>query len=161
MNDHERALVLSLRPRFANSILDGSKSVELRRQRLTTSPGTPVVLYASAPVMAVVGTARVAEVHVEEPDCVWQQFHTDLGLKREEFEQYIAGAAQASALRLTDIDRLCMPVSLTHLRQAQPFSPPQSYRYLTCAALEQLVCGHPVAHELLDRLTRRTSPFLA
>jgi predicted transcriptional regulator len=152
VNDHERALVLSLRPRFADSILDGSKSVELRRQRVTTSPGTPVILYASAPVMAVVGTARVAGVHIDEPDCVWQQFHMDLGLKREEFEQYIAGAAHASALLLTDIDRLRTPVSLTHLRRAQPFNPPQSYRYLTCDALGQLVRGHPVAHELLDRL---------
>ncbi len=155
MNDYERALVLSLRPRFAHSILDGSKSVELRRQRVATSPGTPVVLYASAPVMAVVGTARVAEVHIDEPDCVWQQFHMDLGLKREEFEQYVAGAAQASALLLTDIDRLWAPVSLSHLRQAQPFNPPQSYRYLTCDALERLVQGHPVARELLGRLAGR------
>jgi predicted transcriptional regulator len=92
VNDHECALVLSLRPRFADSILDGRKSVELRRQRVSPSPGTAVLLYASAPVMAVVGTARVAEVHIDEPDCVWHQFHLDLGLKREEFEQYVAGA---------------------------------------------------------------------
>ena len=155
MNDHERALVLSLRPRFADSILDGRKSVELRRQRVSPSPGTPVLLYASAPVMAVVGTARVAEVHVDEPDCMWHQFHMDLGLKREEFEQYVAGATRASALRLTDIDRLWAPVSLAHLRHRQPFNPPQSYRYLTCDALEQLVQGHPVASELLSRLACR------
>ena len=79
VNDHERALVLSLRPRFADSILDGRKSVELRRQRVSPSLGTPVLLYASAPVMAVVGTARVAEVHVDEPDCMWHQFIWTLG----------------------------------------------------------------------------------
>jgi predicted transcriptional regulator len=158
VNDHERALVLSLRPRFADSILDGHKSVELRRQRVSPSLGTPVLLYASAPVMAVVGTARVAEVHVDEPDCMWRQFHMDLGLKREEFEQYVAGATRASALRLTDIDRLWAPVSLAHLRHAQPFNPPQSYRYLTCDALERLVQGHPVASEL-RRFRERASPL--
>lgn len=85
-------------------------------------------------------------------------FHLDLGLKREEFEQYVAGATRASALRLTDIDRLWAPVSLAHLRHAQPFNPPQSYRYLTCDALERLVQGHPVASEL-RRFRERASPL--
>lgn len=143
MNDHERALLLSLRPRFADSILSGSKSVELRRQRINARPGTPVILYASAPTMGIVGTARIANAHVAAPTDVWEQFRDQLGLTYEEFETYLAGATRASALELTAVIPLPEPVSLERLRAALAFSPPQSYRYLTESTLQRLVTGHP------------------
>jgi predicted transcriptional regulator len=143
--DERRTLVLSLHPRFAASILTGSKAVELRRQRVATPAGTPVILYASSPVMAVVGTAIVAEVRIAEPDEVWRQFHRDLGLSREEFVRYTQGVVHASALRLTAVDSLALPFPLAHLRAAQPFNPPQSYYYLNADTLQRLVHGHPMA----------------
>ncbi|KWX00538.1 ASCH domain-containing protein [Carbonactinospora thermoautotrophica] len=142
-------MLLSLHPRFATSILEGTKSVELRRQRIPVPPGTTVILYATAPVMAVVGTARVAEVHVAEPDDVWSSFHAHTALTREEFDQYMAGASQACALLLTDVEQLPTPVPLAHLRSSQPFHPPQSYRYLASSVLRQLVDGHPMASRIL------------
>ena len=44
MNDPERAMLLSVHPRFANAILAGSKTVEVRRQRVAAPPGTPVLI---------------------------------------------------------------------------------------------------------------------
>ena len=152
MNDHERALLLSLRPRFANSILSGSKSVELRRQRLTPERGTLVILYASAPTMGIVGTARIANAQVAAPTDVWEQFSEHLGLTYEEFETYLAGTSRASALELTAVSPLPQTLSLEHLRVALAFSPPQSYRYLTHSTLELLVTGHPAASHLFDNL---------
>ncbi|WP_237302536.1 ASCH domain-containing protein [Streptomyces sp. S063] len=52
MNTPERALLLSLHPRFATAILNGEKTVELRRQRVAVPPGTPVIIYATSPTMA-------------------------------------------------------------------------------------------------------------
>jgi predicted transcriptional regulator len=152
MNDHDRALLLSLRPRFADSILSGNKSVELRRQRITPEPGTPVILYASAPTMGIVGTARIADAQVAAPDDVWEQFHERLGLTYEEFALYLAGATQASALELTAINPLPDALPLAHLRATVAFSPPQSYRYLAQTTLQRLVTGHPAAGRLLDHL---------
>jgi predicted transcriptional regulator len=52
-----RTLLLSLRPRFADAILAGAKTVELRRRPINARPGTAILLYASRPMMAIVGTA--------------------------------------------------------------------------------------------------------
>ena len=64
-------MLLSVHPRFATAILAGSKTVEVRRQRVAAPPGTPVLLYATAPTMALVGMARIASVQVASPQEVW------------------------------------------------------------------------------------------
>ena len=55
---------MSLRPRFAYAILSGAKTVELRRMRVSATPGTTIIIYASSPVMSVVGLATLAAVDV-------------------------------------------------------------------------------------------------
>lgn len=67
MNGLERAMLLSVHPRFAAAILEGTKTVEVRRQRVAAPSGTPVLLYATAPTMALVGMALIASVHVAPP----------------------------------------------------------------------------------------------
>ena len=54
---YRRTLLLSLRPRFAQAILSGAKTVEVRRRPVNAPPQTPIILYASSPTMAIVGTA--------------------------------------------------------------------------------------------------------
>ncbi|MFJ9377565.1 ASCH domain-containing protein [Streptomyces sp. NPDC101455] len=153
MTDSERALLLSLHPRFATSILDGRKSVELRRQRVAVPPGTQVILYATSPVMALVGTARVARVDTASPAEVWERHRSKTGISRAEYDTYMDGAAQASALVLEAPERLEEPVPLAHLRAGGTFHPPQSYRYIVEDTLRGLVTGHVMADVLLDRLT--------
>ncbi|SFO06949.1 ASCH domain-containing protein [Amycolatopsis rubida] len=58
---------MSLRPRFAEAILDGTKTIELRRTRVSAPPGTKLVLYASAPTMAVVGIATLIGIEIASP----------------------------------------------------------------------------------------------
>jgi hypothetical protein len=48
-----RTLLLSLRPQFADAILSGTKTVELRRRPINAQSGTPILLYASRPTMAI------------------------------------------------------------------------------------------------------------
>jgi predicted transcriptional regulator len=50
-------LWLSLRPAFAERFLRGTKTVELRRTRPRVSLGDHALLYAAAPVNALVATA--------------------------------------------------------------------------------------------------------
>jgi predicted transcriptional regulator len=149
VTDQERTLLLSLRPLFADRILTGTKTVELRRQRVATPPGIAVLLYATAPVMSVVATARVAAAHTGEPEQIWLHFRDELGLTATEFHDYVTGATRATALQLTHVQALPTHLSLAHLRAMRPFHPPQSYRYLTYDLLCQLVRGHPVASHLL------------
>ena len=126
----QRALLLSLRPRFANAILAGTKTVELRRTRLSAPPGTPLVLYASSPIMAVVGTATLADRHTASPAALWRAYRDAMGLTREEFASYLAGVAQATAITIENPHALPDPFTLAWLRRHTGFRPPQSYRYI-------------------------------
>lgn len=123
--------MLSLRPRFAEAILDGAKTVELRRTRLLAPPGTPLVLYASSPVRAVVGVATLAAVETAAPDLIWRRHRRRVGLDRAEYDTYFEGAGAATALSLEAPRRLDIPQELDVLRSAGGFRPPQSYRYLS------------------------------
>ncbi|WP_436523632.1 ASCH domain-containing protein [Actinoplanes sp. HUAS TT8] len=139
---NQRTLLLSLRPRFAAAILAGTKVIEIRRRPVNAVPGTPIILYASSPQMAVVGTARLGEVTVCLPGDGWRRFHEDLGVSREEYDAYLDGAANAHLLHIRAVNRLNEPLPLRHLREQAPFQPPQSFRYVAAgdpAGLRDLV----------------------
>ncbi|MDX3575612.1 ASCH domain-containing protein [Streptomyces sp. FL07-04A] len=144
MNDPERAMLLSVHPRFATAILAGSKTVEVRRQRVAAPPGTPVLLYATAPTMALVGMARIAAVHVASPKEVWSAHRSQTGITRREYDAYMNGATQASGLTLEDPVSFDEPVTLGALRAAGTFHPPQSYRYMKGDDLRQVAVAGPV-----------------
>jgi predicted transcriptional regulator len=128
------ALLVSLKPRFAEMILAGEKTVELRRVRPSIEPGALVVFYASSPVKGVLGTGRVAAIDTSSPSALWERHGSLSGLSRREFSAYFAGSDEAVAIALTDVRRLSKPVPLAELRRRwQGFRPPQSFRYLDAA----------------------------
>lgn len=126
-----RTLLLSLRPRFANAILAGAKTVELRRRPINAQPGTPILLYASSPSMAIVGTASLRDIQTHTPHTAWKKYHTRLGLTRDEFDAYLDGSPRAHLLLLHQVYVLIEPLHLHQLRQDGQFHPPQSFRYVT------------------------------
>ncbi|WP_033346508.1 ASCH domain-containing protein [Catenuloplanes japonicus] len=128
-----KTLLLSLRPRFAAAILDGTKTIEIRRRPVNALPGTPVILYASSPVMAIVGTARLRTVESMPADMAWQRFQSSFALNRPEFDAYLDGVDTAVLLHLRAINTLNEPLPLRGLRQSGTFQPPQSFRYVAAS----------------------------
>ena len=152
MDEHERALLLSVRPKFAESILDGSKTTEIRRQRPSVRPGTLVIIYATKPKGAIVGTARVSGMSQGNPDEIWKRHKARVGISREDFVSYLDGAATAYALLLERVQRLVPFLTLEEMRAVTTLQPPQSYRYVTQKMLDSLVSGHPESASLLSML---------
>ncbi len=139
----DRALLLSLKPRFANAILDGTKSVELRRVRPLIRVPTVALLYASSPTMALVGICRVESVKSGSPSRIWSEFGPATGIGRREFREYFSGTGSACALLLSKPIRLPAPVELAELRRWWPdFQPPQSFRYVNPSELPSSMRRH-------------------
>jgi predicted transcriptional regulator len=133
-------LFLSLRPRFAELLLSGHKSVELRRIRPDVAPGASVLLYASSPTMKLVGRAEVAEVKVAPNAQIWKEHGHQTGITRKEYDEYLDGLEEGVAITLVNIRRLEKPRPLQDLRdRIAGFQPPQSYRYLDKAQVAALV----------------------
>lgn len=138
-------MLLSVHPRFATAILAGRKTVEVRRQRVAAPPGTPVLIYATSPTMALVGMARIAAVQTASPREVWSAHRAHTGISRREYDAYMKGATRASGLTLEDPVSFEEPVSLSELRTAGSFHPPQSYRYMRADDLRQVAEAVPAA----------------
>ncbi len=130
MSENRSALLLSVRPRFAEAILSGQKTVEVRRRRVGAPDGALVVLYASSPVMAVVGTARLERIEALGLEDAWETYGHTMGVTRNEFDDYLSGSDVACLLFLVDPSPLGSPLPLNDLRGNRNFHPPQSYRYV-------------------------------
>jgi predicted transcriptional regulator len=152
LSNPEEALLLSVRPQYAELILCGTKRAEIRRQRPSVQPGAPVIIYATLPVGAVIGSARVASLSHGTPPEIWAAHHAEMGISHEAFNEYLTGAASAHVLMLTDAQRLRLPITLHEMRRSSSFHPPHSYRFLSRSDLHAMVNGHPSGQSLLSLL---------
>ena len=126
--DERFGLLMSIQPRFANAILEGTKTVELRRKPPRDQPDV-VIIYGSGATKAVLGVAQLKEVHTSTPDDIWKKFGATAGVTRAEFNEYFEGSETASALELTHPRRSGDDVPLSRLRELG-LEPPQSWRYV-------------------------------
>lgn len=154
MNEHDRALLLSVRPRYAEAILNGAKTAEIRRQRPAVHPGTLVVIYATKPVGAIVGTARISHISSGNPSDMWEEHNQSTWITRAEYDAYLTDTETAYLLFLRRVQRLEPLLTLERIRSATAFQPPQSYRYLSQSMLRNLVnsAEDPLPPDLRDAL---------
>lgn len=127
-SDDRFGLLMSIQPRFADAILAGTKTVELRRKPPRDQPDV-VIIYGSGAAKAVLGVAQLKEVHTSTPDDIWKRFGDTAGVSRAEFNVYFEGSETAAALELTNARRSGANVPLSTLREFG-LEPPQSWRYL-------------------------------
>lgn len=128
----EPSILLALKPRFAEAILAGTKTVELRRGKAHAQPGSVGLLYASSPQRALVGVARIGIVESWAPSTIWRKWGSLSGMTKAEFSTYFAGASVATAIEIAATATFPLAVSLTELRnRSNAFVVPQSYRFVS------------------------------
>lgn len=115
-------MLLSLRPQWTAAILDGRKTVDLRRAPSGCQPGTPLLIYTSYPVKRLQAVATVAAVHTDAPDALWDRVGDRCAMGRDGFDTYLHDTDVAYGIELTDV-RALPDLDLG-------FRGPQSWRYL-------------------------------
>ena len=165
MSVNDRVLLLSIRPRYAEMILSGVKTVELRRIKPKIKKGSAVVFYVSSPVKAIIGGFRVVEVIEGSPSEVWNSVRSIAGVNREEFNEYFDGTEKAYGISIENLWVFRKPLELDFLRNLWTgFNPPQSYRYLTNEEMSEISQGNkysqiltfPSTRIVRDKLVSRT-----
>jgi predicted transcriptional regulator len=126
------ALFLSLRPNFAELILGGTKTVEVRRViPRTAAPGSLILLYASSPERALLGMCFLDEIRAARPETIWRRSGDQTGLKKKEFMDYLEGVDKGVALHVSRPIRFARPIPLAEIRESwDGFRPPQSFSYV-------------------------------
>ena len=138
-NVNLKILLLSIQPKYAKKIFDGTKCVELRRIQPQISRGDVVVVYVSSPIKQIWGSFEVEKI-IEKPiENLWQQVKNDAGISKEEFDVYYSGATTGVGIFLGRALNIETPINLVDIKkQWEGFHPPQSYRYLTYSQLEAI-----------------------
>jgi predicted transcriptional regulator len=135
-----RVALLSIHPRHAKAILNGEKTVELRRTRVPDDV-SHVVVYATSPMKIVIGWFEVDAVERDLPSRLWKKHGPATGVTATEFRAYFDGADEGTAISVGRVVALRKPVDLSTLWSSPP---PQSFGYLESALATRLL-----------RLTRR------
>jgi predicted transcriptional regulator len=118
----KKSVLMSIRPEYAEAILSGEKTVELRRRRPSFPPGTRVLIYSSAPDQKLLGTFEVGAIHEASPQGLWRKVAKRAGVDHETYETYFEGCQTAYGIEARSVRRL-------KPRQLR-IRPPQSYFFL-------------------------------
>lgn len=122
-------VLLSVKPRFAEAIIAGTKKFEFRRALFRNPDVDTVVLYASSPVQRVIGEFRIADILALSPDELWARTHRWSGIDRSYFDEYFHEREVGFALQVGRARAYRRPLSL---QQHYGISyPPQSFCYLS------------------------------
>lgn len=127
----KRHLMVSIRPEYALKILDGEKTVELRRRfPEATATGATALIYSSSPVSALVGSARIREVFKLPVAQLWRTHGTAACISKAHFNDYFSGVASGFAIILENVVQFERHLSVDVLKGEYGVVPPQSYRYV-------------------------------
>jgi len=128
----QRTVLLSIKPEFAEKILNGQKGFEFRRTLFKDPSVAKVVIYASSPVCRVIGEFDVDGVLSLSMHALWRRTRREAGISWLVFSAYFLGKEECHAIRVANPVRYSEPKALS---EAVGLSrPPQSFAYVdrTC-----------------------------
>lgn len=105
-------VLLSIKPEYAEKILNGTKRFEYRKAVPRNESVRTVVIYATMPVGKVVGEFEVGGVLCEKPKDLWKRTKEASGITREFFDSYFDGREQAMAIAVKKPKRYATPKNL-------------------------------------------------
>lgn len=131
MLQNKRQVLLSIKPAYAQKILNGTKTVELRRTCPKIEDGDDLLVYVSSPIKAITTIVTIGKIVSEQPSLLWPKVAKLAGISRMEFNEYYKGATIAFAFHINGLQCLKKPIRLEDIRKRwKGFNPPQSYRYV-------------------------------
>ena len=120
-------ILLSVNPEYVERILAGDKQYEYRK-KLANKPVGKIIIYATEPVMQIVGEVRVLNILSCSPSALWEKTKTKAGISRAKYRLYFKGCKTANAYCLGEVKKYEKPKQLADFNIHQP---PQSFIYLS------------------------------
>ncbi len=119
-------MLLSINPEHVENIMNGNKKFEFRKVRCRPDVDK-IIIYATSPIMKVVGEADVIDVIVDFPEQVWELTSAFAGVSKTFYDKYYQDKEIAVAYRLDKVKKYNNPLSLADfgIRFA-----PQSFVYV-------------------------------
>lgn len=124
-------ILISVKPSFVDKMMEGCKTVELRRRSLPVEEGSRIWIYSTLPSGNLAAVGIVSSVHHGSPTDIWERFGPQTGLSASDFNAYFAGTQTGCAIIFEQVSSLNPILSLSDLRASLgTFCPPQFFRKL-------------------------------
>jgi predicted transcriptional regulator len=127
---------MSIHPRYAEAIVSGRKRAEFRKRPLAADVDV-VLIYATAPVSAIIGWFTVRDTLKTKPDDIWRLLHDVGEICWSDFAAYYAGCDEGVALLVGETGRFTKQVALSELHPSP--ATPQSFNYISDNVITQIV----------------------
>jgi len=120
-------VILSIRPKYVESILNGKKLYEFRRSIFKDPEVERVYIYSTSPVRKIVGYFVLRKIIEKNPASLWSECHSSAGIDEEEFFSYFSDKEVGYALRIGDVHTFDVPMDPQGIIPG--FRPPQNFMY--------------------------------
>lgn len=124
----QTSVLLSIKPEFAERILDGTKHFEFRRSIFKDRSISRVLIYASSPISSVIGEFEIDGVLSMSMHELWKRTRHGAGISWSFFSEYFQGKSECHAIRIKNPIRYSEPFDLEELNG--PTRAPQSFAYV-------------------------------
>ena len=120
-------LIMSIRPKYAQAIIDGKKQYEYRKRLPKRTDIDKLYVYASKPIKAIIAYFTIGSVISDNPQKVWELTKKDGGITKEQFNDYFKGRDIAHAIKIEDVTELVTPLDPKAI--IKDFTAPQNFIY--------------------------------
>lgn len=122
-------ILLSIKPKFVNEIISGSKKIEYRKKIFKNQNIDRIFIYSSKPMQKIVGYFDYQGYISETPNILWKKTSSISGISEEFFFDYFIERKIAYGIFIKDFIELVEPID--PYIKVNNFYPPQSYKYLS------------------------------
>lgn len=122
-------VVLSLRANHAAAVMQGRKTIELRKRFTSRWVGRSASVYSTGGLGSLLGTVTIGDVVKGNPEDIWERFGTRMSCTKAEYDTYAGHGRAVFAIELSDPRPYQAPVPLSQLSHlmGEHLRPPQSY----------------------------------
>ncbi len=119
-------IILSIKPEFAEKILNGEKLFEFRKQ-VPKKKISWVFIYASSPYKKIIGRFRVNNILNGTPEEIWNLCGSQGGIDQERFFEYCGNNETIYGFEISDVIKFETPIN--PYEEDSNFNAPQSFAY--------------------------------
>lgn len=121
------AVLLSIKPEFAEKIFNGTKKYEFRKSIFKRSDIHKIIVYVSSPVKKIIGEFSVEDVLCDTVEAIWNKTHQYSGISKQYYQTYYENRDKAYAIKIGNVIRYKCSCNL---RDYNISAAPQSFIYI-------------------------------
>lgn len=127
MKQKQMKVLLSIKPKFAEKIFNGTKKYEFRKAIFKNEDVKTVIVYSSSPVMKVIGEFEIENISSNTPKLIWKKTKNHSGISKVDFFKYFIDRDIAFAIKIKKVKKYKKPLSL---KEDFKTTAPQSFKYI-------------------------------